>query len=539
MSGDFSSYSSNWAELAEKWSFIGKAGKFRENAEKAVAEANKAIDVVAQLGDVGSLSLDSFGILNNAERLEEKRVRLHAFCQNIHEEAVELVDQPFAVRTDRAAQAAFDLKLNNITVSKPGFMGITKEVSLAMLISLTMVDEDLRTDFAKRALLLDEDKPSQTLTAAMHLHRLLSMDRKDVLKLGKADKELLVRFFEAINPSQAKIMNDFLGSVIQRKGYEMYVLNIKLVLYTLPKNHKGVILQHLPNVKLPDYTRHTLRKEVYTVFRQIRLEHTERGGLQNLFPKIYDEENNTFFGGWQNWWSDDYPIRADGGCGPVAAANILAYMALNNPAIAEALGVDPEVLLTKSGFIDFMNLVYKTVTPLEKEEYATLFGILSSVIEKVEPVVNSYKDLPIDLPDDLSEEQDTFGFWPVQLFKKKVVDFANTNNLSLTPTMLSNTISTIKYDEGLTYIYNAIDKDCPIALLNLLNVTKMTRVDNGRISNTQTHWVTITSYENVKDDTILTVSSWGAEWLISYNDLYESWQSPYAIGSGMVYFEVK
>jgi len=260
--------------------------------------------------------------------------------------------------------------------------------------------------------------------------------------------------------------------------------------------------------------------ELLTVQGDFQVHSDIKGRLLNEFPKITDKGGKVFFGGNQSWFLDK--IQRTGGCGPTAAANILAYLALYDPAMAQALGVDPDELRTQKGFLDFMDRVYQTVTPFE-----------------IKKTANRMKGLIPDFPD-------TIGLWPVSVFSDKVIQFADKNGISLTANKLTNldirngrlVLNTIGRSAGLKFIENAIDKNLPIALHITFNKIKMTRVPDDHPYNIDRHWATITGYEKTAGDTILTVSSWGQEWTISYAGLSQSWRSPIlAAGSGMVYFE--
>ena len=63
------------------------------------------------------------------------------------------------------------------------------------------------------------------------------------------------------------------------------------------------------------------------------------------FLKITDK-NDAFFGGAQAWFSDNFSVN--GGCGVVAAANILAYLGEKNAALY------PQKSLSKQKFTAFM-----------------------------------------------------------------------------------------------------------------------------------------------------------------------------------------
>ena len=97
----------------------------------------------------------------------------------------------------------------------------------------------------------------------------------------------------------------------------------------------------------------------------------------------------------------------------------------------------------------------------------------------------------------------------------------------------------ISYTEGIQFIQEGLSKNAPVALLNTFNVTEMSNSTESKDSTM--HWVTITQieYNQVNQDFVLTVSSWGNKYTMSYNELYESWISVTAIESGMVYFELE
>ncbi|WP_321388656.1 hypothetical protein [uncultured Enterococcus sp.] len=129
------------------------------NAQK---EAQDAVDAVAAQGDIGSLSLP----VTNAqvEELNEKRRTLVSFCNGVHYEISELIDNPFSVGVSETIQAAYELNPSDITV-KTGtqFFFFDKNTSLTDLISSTITDDELKADFQEKAKNLDKDKLSDTL----------------------------------------------------------------------------------------------------------------------------------------------------------------------------------------------------------------------------------------------------------------------------------------------------------------------------------------------------------------------------------------
>lgn len=249
----------------------------------------------------------------------------------------------------------------------------------------------------------------------------------------------------------------------------------------------------------------------------------------------------TAVGGNQAWFNNQ--VYVDGGCGVVASSNILAYYALLDPALADAFGVNKASLSTKEGYLAFMEHVGQTVVPYDTTKLQKIFSGLSN----------------------------SFGVWPVSRMADKTVDFAKQNGVTLTYQSLTTAdVSmediltsagifgaplsaawhlskkrSIGYDEGIAFIQAGLQKDCPVALLTAFEEVEMKGIEtfNGAVkdkSMTQ-HWVTITAaeYNTVTMDYDLTISSWGEQFTISYNQLYNSWKSVKALDSGLVYFEVE
>ena len=254
--------------------------------------------------------------------------------------------------------------------------------------------------------------------------------------------------------------------------------------------------------------------------------------LRNPFPVVVDNNGNPAYGGNQTWFQHD--IQKEGGCGPVAATNILAHMALSDPAIAAAFGLDPDptVFLTQNAYKDFMDNVYQTVRPYEIEE----------IIDRLrERFPNSFRYI-----ENKTKVPTTIGLWPISPMAEKTVEFAAQHGVILDYTTLTNgdirngsyKFESIGYSQGMIFIQNAIYNDQPVALLNTFNKTEMINTVTQSSIDTQLHWVTITGYEKNENDMILTISSWGNEYTMSYKALYESWRSPLAAGSGLICFEV-
>ncbi|MGL4696956.1 hypothetical protein [Enterococcus larvae] len=133
-----------------------------ENLYTAQTECQSAVDAVAAQGDIGSLSLPV--TVAQLEELNEKRRTLVSFCNGVHYEIAELIDNPFSTGVSETIQAAYELNPSDITVTTgKQFLFFDKNTSLTDLISSTIVDDELRADFEKKAKNLDQDKISDTL----------------------------------------------------------------------------------------------------------------------------------------------------------------------------------------------------------------------------------------------------------------------------------------------------------------------------------------------------------------------------------------
>lgn len=184
-----------------------------------------------------------------------------------------------------------------------------------------------------------------------------------------------------------------------------------------------------------------------------------------------------YYGGNQYWWPDS-DSRSSNGCGPVAAANITAYLADKNDSkygnLYSLMNFDYDNFMTHQA------LVYDALNP-------SAIGLLS-----------------------------------VKTFGNRVKDFASNRGVTLS----------YSYIGGMTSLNNSIDfirqgmiKDSPVAVLNLQKFG----YDYGW------HWMTITGYRYVAEDShSVYVSNKKSRELISLNALNNA---IFYWGGGYVYFE--
>ncbi|WP_298843371.1 hypothetical protein [Clostridium sp.] len=178
--------------------------------------------------------------------------------------------------------------------------------------------------------------------------------------------------------------------------------------------------------------------------------------LEDIKFNISDLEGS-YYGGSQYWFPKK--LNKLSGCGPVAAANITAYLAQLFPNKYSNL-YHYKGIINKDDFTKHMIEIRKYVKP----------GI--------------------------------FGLTSVQQFSDNVLAFAKQRDISLTPHILDYSASSI--DEAVNFILEALSQRLPLALLVLKHPIK-------EFKEYTWHWMTITGLElNLKDNIYyISVSTYG------------------------------
>ena len=153
----------SWVDCANEW-FNTVTYKVNSLYE-ALSEANAAISTVSSAGDIGSLGITLTN--NDLETLHEKRQRLMSFCNAVHYEISQMIDNPFSVSLADTLQQAYDLNPSNFKVKTGTTLWWDNMTSLGDLIKSTMTDKKLKESFEKRINGLDRDAPSNTLKDAI------------------------------------------------------------------------------------------------------------------------------------------------------------------------------------------------------------------------------------------------------------------------------------------------------------------------------------------------------------------------------------
>lgn len=178
--------------------------------------------------------------------------------------------------------------------------------------------------------------------------------------------------------------------------------------------------------------------------------------LEEILLPIYDNET-AYYGGNQYWFPRK--LHQLSGCGPVAAANITAYLSKTFPDRFGAI-YPMQGAINKRDFVEHMVDVRKFVIP-------GMWGLTS-----------------------------------VHQFVENTVAFAQTKGVSLTPHILDDDSATM--EEAVLYISEALNKRIPIAILVLTHPLK-------ELDEYSWHWMTITHLRLNQDDNTyyITVSTYG------------------------------
>lgn len=178
--------------------------------------------------------------------------------------------------------------------------------------------------------------------------------------------------------------------------------------------------------------------------------------LEDIQLSIYDSEI-VYYGGSQYWFPKK--INRLSGCGPVAAANITAYLAQAFPDKFSKL-YPYDGILKKKDFVDHMVEIRKYVKP----------GF--------------------------------FGLTSVHQFSDNVLSFSKKRDVTLKPHILDDNSSTM--EDAVSFISKALLQRLPVAILVLTHPLK-------GLEEYTWHWMTITSLKLDSDGKIyyISVSTYG------------------------------
>jgi hypothetical protein len=255
-----------------------------------------------------------------------------------------------------------------------------------------------------------------------------------------------------------------------------------------------------------------------------KTEHTITTRLSGEHPFILifdrtDSQERHYFGGSQQWLLRSNGVH--GGCGTVAAANILAYLALNRGEDWKQLYPFPDT--SRDHFIQHMESVYRVVKPL--------------------PFPDRIPWVPRNI---IKRAPSSFGIPGLSFFSKRLVRYGTAKGVKLVPVWRDikerphlNTSLQMSLQQAVEYIRQGLGSGCPVAMINTWNPELQAvshRTDElteaTTVNDFQRHWVVITALlENQKTGQVfIEVSSWAYRVNLNLSSL---WGKGY---SGLIYF---
>lgn len=200
-------------------------------------------------------------------------------------------------------------------------------------------------------------------------------------------------------------------------------------------------------------------------------------------PFIIYDSDITYYGGSQSWFLKE--LHKLSGCGPVAAANITAYLSLAFPDKFYSLYPYKDTI-RKNDFVPHMIEVRKFVKP------------------------------------------GAFGLTSVHQFSNQTLEFARHRGVSLNSNILDDHTSGL--DKALSFIYPALSQKLPVAILVLKHPAK-------ELAEYTWHWMTITGLrpDSNNHTFYISVSTFGERREIDFNLLWNNRKGPQDIVK-LVYF---
>ena len=211
----------------------------------------------------------------------------------------------------------------------------------------------------------------------------------------------------------------------------------------------------------------------------------------------------TFYGGDQAWFKTR--VGRYSGCGAVAAADIFAYLALQNPAMKSLFENDsPEISV--DAFLAHMDAVIKFVAPLSIPGTDIPYGGLTSLPK----------------------------------FARNCEEYASSRGIIAKCSFFSG--ADTGFERTVEIVSEQLSRDNPVALLIMQN-RKMKKIQYtdayGRPaeSDMRFHWVAITALRKTPDKATIEVSSEGGRATLDFGDVWIGRESVLGV-HGIAYLEL-
>jgi len=173
------------------------------------------------------------------------------------------------------------------------------------------------------------------------------------------------------------------------------------------------------------------------------------------------------------YWYLDHEQYEGTGCGTIAAANIMAYLAIQQP-----------------------------------NKYGPLCPYISSSMIEIEDYIRYMREVSWDITPSI------FGIPLVSMLKNGIIDYAESMGVEMDNSSFRsyspNSGDEVYVEETATFVKEALTNNLPVAMLTYWNEHLTFVTINGASQTGNTHWMTITKYyRDAADNRYVAVSTWG------------------------------
>lgn len=262
MNKDYKSYYDEWLNHENAWN--GYSAKEIFSELKASYElADQASSAISSSGLTG-ISSARINISNSKiPELEALREKLVFFCKKIHLDGEDIIDDVFNYGVMKALADIYALNPSDMKCNSMG-----AEYQLKSIMETVITDPALKADFSKKAGNLDKDKLTDSLKAGLlsaigryYDGKVSPYMRKtsgyDISNFNE-DRDLIIEYYEYLNPADAKNMNHFLKALAKDgdKRYLEDIKNIKYMAYTAKEPYRSVFFKYVKELKIGNYDYH-------------------------------------------------------------------------------------------------------------------------------------------------------------------------------------------------------------------------------------------------------------------------------------------
>ncbi len=257
MTKDFKSFLFLWILHHASWK--GEhATEISSNLLDAYNFAQQAEDAISSSGLDGInriyLPISAF-MIND---LEDDRDKLQRFCEKIHNDANDLIDNIFHYGVMKVLTDIYDLNPSNVTAGSP-----TENINLKSMMKTIILDEALKLSFSEKSKNLDQDVLTDDLKndVVNAISRYYDGETTNYLKNSPGydtitfneDMELLIEYYEYLNPADGKNMDKLFKGMKKSGNYDQDIKNIKFIAYTAKEPYRSVFFKYLPDMHIEDY----------------------------------------------------------------------------------------------------------------------------------------------------------------------------------------------------------------------------------------------------------------------------------------------